>query len=511
MNHAKSEIPGRPAAPRRRWAILRVAEAAGQALRNQAFRRLLLATPALLIGLGVPLAIPALRADPGEIRRLYEGEASSARQHGDAATAGVCLDRLTLLKTQSGLTSPEFDYQLAKLSLELGQVERAEVLLEGVALEDRPVHAPAHLMRAALLLRRTEGRAEPTRSDGLRAERHLRHALALDPEMPKAHEILGQIALNSGDLARAEGHMRRAAKTNPGLNYQVALALNRQGQAQSAAFWARRASEYYSQISDKEPNNHAARMMWASSEVILGEHEAARTILDRGLALANIREYHQLLASSYLMDATEQAKNGKIDPGARLTLLEKALKHDPTNPNLVEQISEMLKGGGLEADRFRGQLRALLAEGQALTTVHLLLGYDAWEHDRPEEARVHWELAFEANPKSSIVANNLAWALATGPNLDLPRALKLVDLALDFHPAEPSLLSTRGRILARLERWKEAISSLEAALPAMPENRDLHADLAATYTALNMSDLAEHHRRLAVAMSPPKSPKVPTP
>ena len=95
------------------------------------------------------------------------------------------------------------------------------------------------------------------------------------------------------------------------------------------------------------------------------------------------------------------------------------------------------------------------------------------------------------------MANNLAWALATGPNPDLPRALKLVDLALATNPAEPSLLGTRGRVLARLGRWQEALSSLEAALPAQPKSQSLHADLAAAYAALGSSELAEQHRRLA--------------
>lgn len=507
MSHVISEVSSRsdlPAMPRRRRAIGRMVAAAGRIARNEAFRRFALATPALLIGLGIPLALPLLQMDPGETRRLYEAVAGLARERGDVATARVCLDRLVLLKQRSGFVPFDFVGKLAKLALDLGQAERADVLLEEVAPEDRAVYAPAHFMRANYLLRRTGEGKEVPRADWLRAERHLRYALKLEPEMSAAHEILGQIALQSGDLDRAENHLQHAAKANPALSYQVAAVLHRQGRSQSATFWAGQARDYFGRLSEKEPDNHGARMLWASAETLLENHESARAILSRGLSRSNLREFHQLLANSYVLEAAMLAKGGNPDPAARLALLENALKHDPGNSNLIEQISDILKGNGLGAEQFRGRLQALLAKGQALITAHLLLGYDAWEHGRVGEAKLHWERALEADPKSSIVANNLAWALATGTDPDLPRALSLINLALDHNPIEPSLLSTRGRILARLGRWRESLSSLEAALPALPESRDLHADLAAVYAALNEPGLAEQHRRLAE--TPPKGP-----
>jgi uncharacterized protein HemY len=142
---------------------------------------------------------------------------------------------------------------------------------------------------------------------------------------------------------------------------------------------------------------------------------------------------------------------------------------------------------------------AAVAEGRALTTAHLLLGYDAWERGRTAEAQLHWERALEANPKSAIVANNLAWTLTTGPNPDPNRALSLIDAALANTPKEPTMLATRGHILACLKRWKEALTTLEAALPALPDDQDLHTDLAEVYTALGAPELAAQHKRLAEA------------
>ena len=61
------------------------------------------------------------------------------------------------------------------------------------------------------------------------------------------------------------------------------------------------------------------------------------------------------------------------------------------------------------------------------------------------------------------------------------------------------MLSTRGRILVRQGRWKEALASLEAALPALPDSRELHGDLATAYAALGSRELAKQHRRLEAA------------
>ncbi len=504
MSQVISEVGpglGHPEEPRRRWSIVRLVTVARQVARQDKVRRVVFATPAVLIGLGVLLALPLLQTDPSETRRLYEGVAGSARARGDTATARVCLDRLVLLKTRSGFVPFDFVEKLARLSLDLGQPERADVLLEEVAPEDRAVYAPAHFMRAEYLLRRTGPGKEVPRADWLRAERHLRYALKLEPEMSSAHEILGLIALQSGDLDRAEDHMQHAAKANPALSYQVAAVMHRQGRTQSAAFWARQAKDYFGRITEKEPDNDRARMLWASSEILLENHESARSILSRGLARTDRREFHQLLAESYVLEAAAVAAGSAPDPGARLPLLEQALRHDPSNSNLIEQISSILKGNGSDSEQLRSRLQASLADGRALITAHLLLGYDAWEHGRPAEAKLHWERALEGDPKSSIVANNLAWALATGTDPDLPRALSLINLALDHNPNEPSLLSTRGRILARLGRWRESLASLEAALPALPRSRDLHADLATAYAALGSPELAAEHRRLAEATS----------
>lgn len=550
---SQHEFPGsRTSSPTRPW-ILRIASSVGQfafrIMRTQAFRRFLGSIPILLVIVGVPVAAAKLRDDPSAIRARYEQVAASAEKRKDTKTASVCLDRLTRLKNEQGIHDPDFILRLVTTARDLEQYERAEVLLDEIAPEDRPVHAPAHYLRAMILLRAIqmpseagtreaaaeektaetkndgEGRATgkagdvvasgekakpnapasdeetepnaPTHQERIRAERHLRYALKLQPGFTAAHQVIGLLALQEGDWSRAEEHLERAAKDNPSLSYQVAVTLYNQDRREAANTWARQARAHFQKLVEENPDNHAARLLWASSALMLEDYDAGRTILQQGLRRENLREFHQLLARADLAEAARLQQKDPTDLAGRLTLLESGLQHDPTNLQLIARLWEVMRAGGPEADQLRARLRAMLAEGRALATAHLILGYEAWEADRTKEAQLHWERALEAAPTSAMVANNLAWALASNPEPDLPRALDLIEMALGSRPDDPNFLSTHGRILARLGRWKEALSSLETALPALPDNQTLHADLADVYTALGSTALAAEHRRLA--------------
>jgi CheY-like chemotaxis protein/tetratricopeptide (TPR) repeat protein len=57
------------------------------------------------------------------------------------------------------------------------------------------------------------------------ARERLDHALALDPDLAKAHELLGRVALDDGDLATARERLERAAELDPVQPDVVALLL----------------------------------------------------------------------------------------------------------------------------------------------------------------------------------------------------------------------------------------------------------------------------------------------
>ena len=68
---------------------------------------------------------------------------------------------------------------------------------------------------------------------------------------------------------------------------------------------------------------------------------------------------------------------------------------------------------------------------------------------------------------------------------------------LERWPDEPMFRDTRGAVLAKMGRWKEALTDLQAALPGYPKNPDLHRRLAEAYEHVGAADMAAQHRRLA--------------
>lgn len=93
--------------------------------------------------------------------------------------------------------------------------------------------------------------------------------------------------------------------------------------------------------------------------------------------------------------------------------------------------------------------------------------------------------------------NNLAWILARDKKPDLPHALKLVQYAVERQPDTVLYRGTRGVILSKMERWRDALPDLEAALERDPKNPDLHLALAETYDHLGDRAMATQHREAA--------------
>ena len=153
----------------------------------------------------------------------------------------------------------------------------------------------------------------------------------------------------------------------------------------------------------------------------------------------------------------------------------------------------------------------MLVKGPPSAMLHLLLGLDAWKRGKQDEGILHLEQAYQLAPDVGLVVNDLAAMLATGPKPDLTRALALAETAVQHWPGETHFRDTRGQILVKLGRYKEALGDLEIAQRATPDNPSVHAALAIAYDHLGMSSLAEGHRRMAEAKPAAKQGASPPP
>jgi tetratricopeptide (TPR) repeat protein len=461
--------------------------------RSRNFLIFLLGSPALLGGgAAAVLTVLCLSQPEQEIEARYLDQAKKALKSKDYSTALTCYERLA----HHGGERPEVLYGLALAAESLGQAERAAAIMHDLAPTAGGGYGPAHLWCAAEILR---AGAPPPRARQ-EAEAHLLRALdgELD-DREAAHAMLGELYLASGKLDQAEPHLTHAVKAKPHLRLRLATLYVLKGNKDRARGEALLAVNFYRARSQTDPQNHQARLHWADAVTFLEDYPTAVSILEEGLAASHEAAYGKALAAVYLLWSDALGRDGKGDAGQRLALIEKGIRWGPSNAGLLDRLSSATRTDGPEADKAREVLHRLLSEGKAAATAHFALGLDAWEHDRHDEARVHWERAHELAPQAGVIANNLALALTEGSAPELPRALSLVNLALDHSPGDVNFRDTRGRILARMGKWKEALPDLEAALTQRANQPELHRTLAETYDHLGVPAMAAEHKRLAEA------------
>jgi tetratricopeptide (TPR) repeat protein len=470
--------------------------------QGRRFHLLLLGLPALGVGTAaVVITVLSLSTPEGELEARYLEQAKNAFKAKDYARALACYERLA----PRGGERPAILYGLALAADALGQSGRTSLIMAELAPLDGQGYASAHLWRAAQLLRS----GKLTARDRQAAEAHLLHALDGEPDdREAAHAILGELYLAGGQLDQAEPHLLKAVKAKPHLRLRLAVLYALKGNKERARSEAQLAVNYYRARSQVDVANHQARLQWADATTFLEDFPGAVTILEEGFTVTHEPVYRQALASVYLVWSDALARDSKDKFGDRLSLLERGLRYDPSNAGLLDRLSAATRIDGPDADKARAALQGLLANGEAPATVHFALGLDAMQRGKTDEARVHWERAHQLAPQVGSIANNLALVLAQGQNPDLPRALELANLALEHSPDQANFRDTRGTILVRMGKWKEALPDLEAALPQQVNKAELHRTLADVYEHLGAPEMAAEHKRLADAK--PTEPR-PTP
>jgi tetratricopeptide (TPR) repeat protein len=468
--------------------------------QSRTFGLLLQGLPALLVGTTALAAAAMVNLTPAqEVQTRYLQKARSAFRAKDYPLAMTCYDRLAHLAKDR----PEILYGLALTAEAQGLEEWASILMNDLAPPDRQGFAEAHVWwaRRLLLGPNTSGQTQKA------AEAHLLRALegALE-DREEVHGLLGELYLNAGQLDEAELHLQKAVKTKPQLRLRLAQLYVLRGKPNRARSEAELAVSIFRAWAKADLYAVDARLTWANATLFLDDFAGAVAILQEGLTVTANPLYRAALARTYLAWSDGIGRSSKPDRGEQLALLEKALKADPGQMDVLMRLWAFTKGKGPEADKARADLRAQLANGKGSAMVHLALGMDAWEQGKQQEGLLHLEQAYQLAPEMGVVANNLAWVLANAQPPDLPRALTLMNTVLERWPNEPLYRDTRGEVLVKMGRWKEALTDLQAALPGYPNRPALHQRLAETYEHLGIAEMAAEHRRLANIRTSPNPP-----
>jgi predicted Zn-dependent protease len=243
----------------------------------------------------------------------------------------------------------------------------------------------------------------------------------------------------------------------------------------------------------------ASRLAWADSLAMLEDHRGASTVLEAGWKQTENKAYLSPMGEVCALWVEALARNRPDDLASQVALIQRGLDFAPQNEALLKRLIALSHLEGPEASSARAIITRMLTAGHASAILHFTLGIDAWQHGQSAEARQHFTLAFDSAPQLPFVANNMAMILTVGEQPDLPRALAIMQSVLERFPENPSFRETRGQILVRLGRWREAIADLEFALPRLTAARATHAALADAYRGLGLRELAAEHERLVNA------------
>jgi thioredoxin-like negative regulator of GroEL len=472
--------------------MLRMASVVGFARSHPGVRRFIFGLPALAsVAVFITGVSLYYQLDRAEFLARYRAEADLARQgkYYDAARL-----RYRRLAGETDYPLPVV-YHLAQSLEGLGQTDRAEELFDRLSPHASGGYPAAHIRKAKILLAK-----EPLTPDDIRrAEAQLLFAEAgTGPDQDEAHALLGQFYWHFGAFNDAKAHLLLAEKARPEMSLPLARVCAVLKIEDEKVLWARRAITYFEIKANANPDDMEYRLHWADALLMIGRNREAIDVLRQGLARADNFTVRQLIAD--LCGKRYDDLRGDQNAGAeRLEVILDGIKLVPNNGHLLYRLADAARVPGPDGQRAQQAIDQRLADKTTEVAMTLALANYAQWRKEPTTALSYLERAIELEPKSPVIANNLAWLLATRPDPDLERALKMSEVAVAEAPPNdlPALASyrdTRGQILVKLGRYEDALTDLVYALPHFLNSADIHLALSEAYRATNQNSKADAHK-----------------
>jgi len=416
------------------------------------------------------------------------------------------LSRKARKTIESGRELRKTDEEAGVKQIRYGQslMADAETTIAEIApLDDQGLPA-AHLYLARRMLSSPKqylvNKEGKLNSDGVKALEH--HLLAAEKGMENSIEL--QMAffyyyLGMNQFREATEYLEKVATKRPHLRYELTNLYFRMGDRKNALRNLNLASDYYEKMVRENPNNHEMRARCATIRLNKRDLKGCIQMLEYGHAREKSEDspYPQLLAQTHVAVYDVLSREPNIPLEQRLAHLRAALSYvTDYQPALVRIIQFVTQPGdaGREVEAY---LQKMIAEGRMPATGHFALGTKAWQDKDIDKALWHLERAFELDPGLGHIGNNLAWILAEKDPPDLERALQIISSVVDEFPDVPTFRDTKGQIHVKRGEWKQGLVDLEAALPFMKDNLELHQSLAKIYEQLGKPELASEHSRIA--------------
>jgi tetratricopeptide (TPR) repeat protein len=457
------------------------------------FRQLLWGLPAIVVVL--PLAVMGgwtMIQGNDSFATHYTIAVNEARDNKDYQRVQLFQRKLAQLGVATELT----DFQTALALAKDGELELALERMQQLAPAEEAGYLRAHLWMIEQLVNDKLNLSAEESQRLLKI--HLRHAELLGvrgAQMDMLHAVVlvrdQQFSEAAEKLAPLVSELPRAAM----LRMECNMVLNRTEEARSDARMVR--SHLDRRVGRGETLSTEECRVWMQAEVLLGDLPKAHELAQQWISL----EPNDKAARGILVQLSEELFRvtlGFPDPDPdRLTGLFLMAAELAENPNeLQSQFASLYRLRSdfplaqQVVDRVVNSPRTPSTILEAAGTVAAMLG-------EPKRAKVYLQQALKKDPRNSVALNNYAWLILHEPEGNLNTALAAVNKAIEIIPNNSSYRETRGQILVRLGRWREAVDDLEYAANAMPSSKEIHLSLAKAYDALGDSQLAQVHRQHA--------------
>jgi tetratricopeptide (TPR) repeat protein len=418
----------------------------------------------------------------------------------------------------------ETSFQMAQTYAVQRQMRAAEGIFRSLAPSpDKTGYGPAHYEVARRLLARMHGP-----QDLVPVIQHLSRAVAFnkDPWTSLANELLFEIKRGQNRPEEAEQHLVAAVQsmgnTQPKFRTELAQWYLTNGKMDLAERQIDAAIVTYDRRFHDNPDDHETRLSLINCLRLAGTLKCARSDFkrgkddfDRGQILAKqgieltartpvARMYMEYLKLVMLAQYNVAVNDPNYTAAQRFAIIENVAIMFPNDALVLQQLITYFRMAGPEGEKTRKMFQDIIdTNSKSSFLAHLFIGMDDWKHDDVTSARYHWERAFELSDGAPLIANNLAWILAMRPPVDLDRALALIEAAL-AKESRPEYHGTRGHILAKMKKWREALQELEQAKPAIKDDpvqgADLFRALSDCYSGLGMESDARHAKEKADAL-----------
>lgn len=408
-------------------------------------------------------------------------------------------------------TTWEARYEQALQLQARGRNEDAVDLMMGLASEDFPEHEPVHRWLAKEFGRQlTENLAIENPSAKVLYEReelieqvetYGARVLAVDPENIEMHHLLARVQRAAGNRSAALEHLAHVILAREELRSLYAQLLSADGRNEEAMQQARLAADYHTRALAGEFTDGGSadfhREQLARSLILLGDLKGAATTLMVDGKVPPVPALRHTFTEVLVRWSNQETGETDKSVQTKLALLQEAHRYSPRDESVMLSIAALCRTDN-SVPELDQALRRLITAGSGSWLMQLVLGLRATDRGDHGLAESMFAAATKQQPALPSIMGELADAISRSNSDDHDRAHLWINTAMGLAPDRAELRETRGRILTRMGRFKQAMHDFEYALQHLSARPSLHHSMADAFAVQGKSELAELHRQLAI-------------